>query len=120
MIEAKSNYEVGYKKPPQNRQFGQPGGNMPRKGLWDITSSPRYKLEQMMKLGEEELRKVAESKDAPLFERKLAIAIRKGEWREIKEMIQEVYGKPKESMDVTSAGQAIQGVTVKLVGAAKK
>lgn len=82
---------AGFNKHPENRN---PGG-------WVKSETPRFKLEQMMKLGEDELRKVAESKDAPLFERKLAIAIRKGEWREIKEMIQEVYGKPKETIDHT-------------------
>lgn len=82
---------AGFNKHPENRN---PGG-------WVKSDTPRFKLEQMMKLGEDELRKVAESKDAPLFERKLAIAIRKGEWREIKEMIQEVYGKPKETIDHT-------------------
>lgn len=102
--------EVGYGKPPKDRQFGQPNGNPRRKGMWDVTSTPRFKLEQMMKLGEKELRKVAESKDAPLFERKLAIAIRKGEWREIKEMIQEVYGKPKESLDVTTGGEPMRAL----------
>ena len=74
-------------------------------GAWKKESTPRYKLEQMMKLSEPELRKIAEDKDAPLFERKLATAIAKGQWREIKEMIQEVYGKPKESVDVTTGGE---------------
>ena len=74
-------------------------------GAWKKEDTPRYKLEQMMKLSEPDLRKVAEDKDAPLFERKLAIAIRKGQWREIKEMIQEVYGKPKESVDLTTGGE---------------
>lgn len=87
----------GFGDNPQNRN---PGG-------WKKEDTPRYKLEQMMKLGEEELRKIAESKDAPLFERKLAICIRKGEWREIKEMIHEVYGRPKESVDVTTQGESI-------------
>lgn len=95
---------VGYKRPPVDKQFGQPNGNPRHNGAWKKEDTPRFKLEQMMKLGEDELRKVAESKDAPLFERKLAIAIRKGEWREIKEMIQEVYGKPKESVEHTGAG----------------
>ena len=76
-------------------------------GAWKKESTPRFKLEQMMKLSEPELRKVAEDKDAPLFERKLATAIAKGQWREIKEMIQEVYGKPKESVDVTTQGESI-------------
>lgn len=86
---------AGFNANPQNRH----------NGAWKKQDTPRFKLEQMMKLGEDELRKLAEDKDAPLFERKLAIAIRKGEWREIKEMIQEVYGKPKESVDLTTGGE---------------
>lgn len=87
----------GFADNPQNRN---PGG-------WKKEDTPRYKLEQMMKLSADELRKVAEDKDAPLFEQKLAIAIKNGQWREIKEMIQEVYGKPKESVDLTSKGESI-------------
>ena len=74
-------------------------------GAWKKEDTPRFKLEQMMKLSAEELKKVAEDKTAPMFEQKLAIAIKNGQWREIKEMIQEVYGKPKESVDLTSGGQ---------------
>ena len=91
---------AGFNKHPENRN---PGG-------WRKQDTPRYKLEQMMKLSEPDLRKVAEDKDAPLFERKLATAIAKGQWREIKEMIQEVYGKPKESVDVTSGGEPIKAL----------
>ncbi len=99
--------EVGYKKPPVSTRFGQPNGNPRHNGAWKKEDTPRYKLEQMMKLREDELRKIAESKESPLFERKLAIAIRKGEWREIKEMIQEVYGKPRENVDLTSNGETM-------------
>ena len=49
------NYEVGYKKPPKNRQFGQPEGNKSSRGAWKKEDTPRYKLEQMMKLDEDEL-----------------------------------------------------------------
>lgn len=97
--------EVGYKKPPVDKQFGKPTGNPRHNGAWKKEDTPRFKLEQMMKLSADELRKVAESKDAPLFERKLATAINKGQWRELKEMIQEVYGKPKESVDLTTGGE---------------
>ena len=83
---------AGFNKHPENRN---PGG-------WRKQDTPRYKLEQMMKLSEPDLRKVAKDEDAPLFERKLATAIAKGQWREIKEMIQEVYGKPKESVEVNN------------------
>ena len=52
-------------------------------GAWKKTETARYKLEQMIKLTEEELRKVAEDENKSLFERKLAIAIRKAQWKEI-------------------------------------
>ena len=76
---------AGFNKHPENRH----------NGAWKKEDTPRFKLEQMMKLSEPDLRKVAEDKDAPLFERKLATAIAKGQWREIKEMIQEVYGNSR-------------------------
>jgi hypothetical protein len=91
---------AGFNVNPQNRH----------NGAWKKEDTPRYKLEQMMKLSEPELRKVAENKEAPLFERKLATAIAKGQWREIKEMIEQVYGKPKESVDVTSGGETIKAL----------
>ena len=100
---------AGFNVNPQNRHNGS----------WKKEDTPRFKLEQMMKLSEPDLRKVAEDKDAPLFERKLATAIAKGQWREIKEMIQEVYGKPKENVDVTSNGETI-GKTVEVIWAKKK
>lgn len=91
---------AGFNKHPENRN---PGG-------WVKSDTPRFKLEQMMKLSEPDLRKIAEDKDAPLFERKLATAINKGQWREIKEMIQEVYGKPKESVDLTTGGEPMKAL----------
>ena len=86
-----------------------------RYGAWKKEDTPRFKLEQMMKLSEPDLRKVAEDKDAPLFERKLATAIAKGQWREIKEMIQEVYGKPQENIDLTSKGDKLNIALVEFV-----
>lgn len=83
---------AGFNANPQNRH----------NGAWKKESTPRYKLEQMMKLPEPDLRKIAEDKEAPLFERKLATAIAKGQWREIKEMIEQVYGKAKESMELSN------------------
>lgn len=88
---------AGFNANPQNRH----------NGAWKKEDTPRYKLEQMMKLSADDLLKVAKDTKAPLFEQKLAIAIKKGQWREIREMIQEVYGKPKESVDVTTQGESI-------------
>lgn len=98
---ATKDYKVGYKKPPKERQFGQPNGNKRREGFWDIESSARYKLEQMLKLTEAELRKIATDKDAPLFERKLANCIATGKWKEIEGMMTQVYGQPKQRIETT-------------------
>lgn len=74
----------GFADNPQNRSNGS----------WKKSDTPRYKLEQMMKLSEDELIAVAKDKDAPYFERKLANAINKADWKVIKEMTDQVYGQP--------------------------
>lgn len=102
---ATQDYEVGYKKPPVNRQFGKPEGNKRRQGFWDIEASARYKLEQMLKLSADEIEKIANDKQAPLFERRIAKSLLKeNEWKITESMINQVYGQPKqqvETMDIT-------------------
>lgn len=83
----------GFADNPQNRSNGS----------WKKSDTPRYKLEQMMKLSEDELIAVAKDKDAPYFERKLANAINKADWKVIKEMTDQVYGQPKQTIDTTIA-----------------
>lgn len=92
---------AGFNVNPQNRH----------NGAWKKEDTPRYKLEQMMKMSEEELVTVYQDTKAPLFERKLARAIKDGNWREIESMINQVYGKPKESVDVTSQGESINPIS---------
>lgn len=87
---------------PQTR-FGQPDGNPRNDGSWKKTDTPRYKLEQMMKLPEQRLKQIADDVDAPYFERKLATAIKKADWKVIKEMTEQVYGQPKQTIDTTIA-----------------
>ncbi len=81
--------------PPVDKQFGQPNGNPRHNGAWKKEDTARYKLEQMLKLSEGELRSLAQDADAPLFERKLATCIAKGQWKEIEGMMNQVYGYPK-------------------------
>ena len=85
--------------PPTNRQFGQPDGNPRHNGAWKKEDTPRYKLEQMMKLSEQELIAIYEDKNAPYFERKLARCINKGDWKVIESMMNQVYGQPKQSVE---------------------
>lgn len=72
-------------------------------GSWKKSDTPRFKLEQMMKLSEQDLKAVADDKTAPYFERKLAGAINKADWKVIREMTDQVYGQPKQTIDTTIA-----------------
>lgn len=92
-------YKVGNKKPPIERQFGKPNGNPRNPGGWKKTDTARFKLEQMLKLSENELKDIALDKEAPLFERKLANCIAKGNWKEIEGMMNQVYGAPKQKIE---------------------
>lgn len=93
------NYEVGYKKPPKNRQFGQPNGNKRSCGAWKKEDTPRYKLEQMMKMSEDELKAVIGDANAPMFEHQLAKWIIKGDWKVIESQLNQVYGAPKQPVE---------------------
>ena len=76
-------------------RFGGPKGNPRNPGGWKKEDTARYKLEQMLKLSEAELKEIALDKEAPLFERKLANCIATGKWKEIEGMMNQVYGQPK-------------------------
>lgn len=65
-------------------------------GAWKKEDTARFKLEQMLKLSEEELMQIVKDKDAPYFERKLATCINKGDWQVIQGMMNQVYGMPKQ------------------------
>lgn len=85
--------------PPVDKQFGQPNGNPRHNGAWKKEDTARFKLEQMLKLSEAELRSLASDPEAPLFERKLATCIAKGQWKEIEGMMNQVYGFPKQQVE---------------------
>ena len=85
--------------PPVDKQFGQPNGNLRHNGAWKKEDTARYKLEQMMKLTDRELRALVADDDAPLIERKLAQCIDCGDWKSIEGMINQVYGKPTERIE---------------------
>ena len=80
-------------------QFGQPNGNPRHNGAWKKEDTPRYKLEQMMKMTEKELRAIADDESASYFERKIARCINKGDWKVVESMINQVYGQPKQSIE---------------------
>ena len=82
-------------------QFGQPNGNPRNPSGWKREDTARYKLEQMLKLDEKEIVKIANDKNAPLFERRIAKSLLKEtDFNITEKMINQVYGKPKESIEV--------------------
>jgi len=88
--------------PPKERQFGQPNGNKGGHGFWKKEDTARYKLEQMIKLPEEEILKIANDEAAPLFERRIANSLlEEKEWKITESMINEVYGYPKTTVEAT-------------------
>lgn len=98
--------------PPKDKQFGQPNGNPRHNGAWRKEDTPRYKLEQMLKLSESELREVLDDKDAPLFERRLAKSIlTENEFRTSEAMINQVYGAPKQVQE-TKLDAEINGIDI--------
>lgn len=74
-------------------------------GSWKKEDTARYKLEQMMTLTNDKLSSLIENDNTPLFERKLAQAIVDGSWPVLRDMMNEVYGKPKESIELSSQTQ---------------
>lgn len=68
-------YEVGNKKPPKNRQFGQPEGNPRHNGAWRKEDTLRCKLQQIAKMTAEELQRLLADPEAGEFEKNTARTI---------------------------------------------
>lgn len=98
--------------PPKERQFGQPNGNPRHNGAWKKEDTPRYKLEQMMKLGKDDLEDILNDNTAPLFERRLARSLlTENDFKTTEAMINQIYGAPKQVQE-TKLEAEITGVEV--------
>lgn len=87
--------------PPANRQFGQPNGNPRHNGAWKKEDTPRYKIEQMVKMTESEIVAIANDPNAPLFERRIARSLlRENDWKTTESIINQAYGVPKQRVEV--------------------
>jgi hypothetical protein len=70
-------------------------------GSWNKSATARAKLEKLMTYTENELVELKDDIKASMFERKLAESIINSTWTTIDAMITQVYGKAKESVDIT-------------------
>ena len=76
-------------------------------GAWKKTDTLRHKIEQASYLDAEELQAIIDDPKEATLLRRFAEATLKADWRMIKEITEMLYGKPKESVDVTSKGESI-------------
>lgn len=102
--------QVNPPNPTGKGGFGDNPQNINLSGHWKKEDTPRYKLEKMMAMTEDELQEIVKDKNASYFERTLALAMSQKDWKTIREMIHEVYGTPKASVDLTSGGEKIKTV----------
>lgn len=100
------NYEVGHKKPPKNRQFGQPEGNPRGHGFWKKEDTLRYKLQQVAKMTSEELEDLLSSPQAGEFEKNAARTILEMDnldpnkrWQIIEGLTNQDSGYPKQQVE---------------------
>jgi len=102
--------EVGYKKPPKSRQFGEPDGNPRHSGAWKKEDTLRYKLEKLINgLDNSELEEVLNDPKTPPGVRRLATLLYKSnyekpesEWRVWEGAMNQAYGLPKQSIEQTN------------------
>ena len=96
---------AGFNVHPENRHNGS----------WHKENTPRYWLEEMMKMKDEELEMVINDEDSPKFKKKMASCIQYGDWKELKEMIQEVYGKMPETQITVEADEDVAEEANKII-----
>ena len=80
----------GFDKRPEDRS----------RGNWKKSDTPRGKLEKMMTLIESEVVAIEKDENAPFFERSIARVMLDANWNTLSSMIDQVYGRAKESIDI--------------------
>lgn len=119
-------YKVGNKRPPKERQFGQPNGNPRHNGSWHKEDTPRYKIEQMMKMSDKELSDIRADETKQSFERSYAnilLLMRTATdvdeaakaSKALNEVIHEVYGKMPEMQITVEADKDTQEEANKII-----
>lgn len=119
-------YKVGNKRPPKERQFGQPNGNPRHNGSWHKEDTPRYKIEQMMKMSDKELSDIRADENKQSFERSYAnilLLMRTATdvdeaakaSKALNEVIHEVYGKMPEMQITVEADKDTQEEANKII-----
>lgn len=99
-------YEVGNKKPPKNRQFGQPEGNPRGHGFWKKEDTLRFKLQRVSKMTAEELQDLLSNPEVSEYEKNAARTILgmpgmepQKRWQVLEGLTNQDSGYPKQQVE---------------------
>lgn len=110
--------------PPKHTQFGQPGGNRRNNGglpkyVRELREELKGLLDPNLTMGD--YKDIVENGETDSGLRAVfAEAITKKDTRTIIQLIDQAWGKPKESVDVTSQGESINPPTVRIIDERQK
>lgn len=76
----------GFEKYPERRH----------NGAWKKEDTARYRVEQMIRFTDDELREIYEDKYAASFEKRVARAIATGDWKVLEGIMNQIYGTPRQ------------------------
>ena len=100
--------------PPVDKQFGKPNGNPRGHGFFKKEDTARYKLERMIEMDDSQLTTILTDENASRFERDFAKVLLDqpldkdgnydalSKWKIVADMINQVYGYPKQTIDQTN------------------
>lgn len=101
-------YKVGYKKPPQDKQFGKESGNPRHNGSWRKEDTTRFKLQQIAKMSKEQLQAVVDDQSGVfgMYEQEIARTIlqlpnldAQKRWAVIEGLTNQDCGYPKQQVE---------------------
>lgn len=102
--------------PPKDKRFGQPNGNPRNNGgipkyVREIREELKGLLDPNLSIADYQ-KIIKEAENDSGLRGVFATAIVKKDYKTIIQLIDQAYGKPKESVDMTSGGKTIQGASI--------
>lgn len=99
--------DVGYKKPPVDKQFGKKNGNPRHNGAWKKENTLRFKWEKIIEMDEAELKEVLRDPKCGRVEQMTAEVLLDRQMKPtekiavLDKLATQVYGLPKQKIEQT-------------------
>lgn len=100
-------YDVGYKKPPVDTQFGKKNGNPRHNGAWKKENTLRFKWEKIIEMDEAELKEVLRDPKCGRVEQMTAEVLLDRQMKPtekiavLDKLATQIYGLPKQKIEQT-------------------